>query len=79
MCKYGIAPAFKTSFVHVRSDELYEPLVNNSKTAGCRAKWVENWDSCLLVYRMIKTFGVVVFKVIWESFGELVLKSTVTG
>ncbi len=49
-------------------------MVCHSKRAGCRAKWSENRDSGNLLTHIWGTFDLVVFIVIWGSFGALVSK-----
>ncbi len=46
-----------------------------SKRRHCRAKWTEIWDLGLLIEDtgIWGTFHLVVFKVIWGSFGTLVI------
>ena len=43
------------------------------KTADCRAKWGENWDSRILVVHIWRTFDFVTFKIILVSFGALAI------
>ena len=46
------------------------------KTArrSCRAKRIESWEPGVIVKGIVGTFDLLVFKVIWGSFGALVLK-----
>ncbi len=48
------------------------------KTAGRRMKWSGIWVSGILVTHIWDTFDHVGFRVIFESFGTVVLKCIVT-